>query len=81
MTFFAKGLKQMSSSFNLVSTAQNAYNGVIIWGQRALYIYQMQVLLARSAIATTTGATKAMNIAIAAGARVKTCVFVCYFLL
>ena len=66
MTFFAKGLKQMSSSFNLVSTAQNAYNGVIIWGQRALYIYQMQVLLARSAIATTTGATKAMNIAIAA---------------
>ena len=66
MTFFAKGLKRMSSSFNLVSTAQNAYNGVIIWGQRALYIYQMQVLLARAAIATTTGATKAMNIAIAA---------------
>lgn len=65
MTFFAKGLKRMSSSFNLVSTAQNAYNGVIIWGQRALYIYQMQVLLARAAIATTTGATKAMNIAIA----------------
>lgn len=59
-------INNLSLVTKVATAVQTVYNGVIIWGQRALYIYQMQVLLARSAIATTTGATKAMNIAIAA---------------
>ena len=43
-----------------------SFNGVVNLGKRALYIYQMQVLTARAAIVSTTGATKLMNIAIAA---------------
>ena len=43
-----------------------AFNGILGLGQRALYVYQMQVLAARAAIVSTTGATKLMNIAIAA---------------
>ena len=46
--------------------AQMSFNGVVNLGKRALYIYQMQVLTARAAIVSTTGATKLMNIAIAA---------------
>ena len=59
-------INNLSLVTKVATAVQTVYNGGIIWGQRALYIYQMQVLLARSAIATTTGATKAMNIAIAA---------------
>lgn len=48
------------------AAAQLGYNAVVALGSRALYIYQMQVLTARAAIVTTTGATKLMNIAMAA---------------
>lgn len=50
----------------IASVAQVAFNQTVALGQRALYVYQMQVLTARAAITTTTGATRAMNVAIAA---------------
>ena len=46
--------------------AQMGLNGAVNMGKRALYIYQMQVLTARAAIVSATGATKLMNIVIAA---------------
>lgn len=46
--------------------AQMGLNGAVNMGRRALYIYQMQVLTARAAIVSATGAAKLMNIAIAA---------------
>lgn len=46
--------------------AQMGFNGVVTLGKRALYIYQMQLVTARAAIVATTGATKLMNMAIAA---------------
>lgn len=58
-------LKVLGFMTGVAYAAQSAYNGIITVGNRALYIYQMQILTARSAIVNTTGATKAMNIAIA----------------
>ncbi|MDO5420724.1 MAG: hypothetical protein Q4F50_11760 [Bacteroides sp.] len=46
--------------------AQDIYNKVINIGVRGLEAYKTQVLAAQAAISTTTGATKALNIAIAA---------------
>ena len=64
------GAVSMLSKYHIaaktVVVTQMAFNGILGLGQRALYIYQMQVLAARAAIVSTTGATKLMNIAIAA---------------
>lgn len=59
-------LREFKIITKVASTAQSLFTGATVLGSRALYIYQMQMLTARAAIATTTGATKAMNIAIAA---------------
>ena len=68
------GAVSMLSKYHIaaktVVVTQMAFNGILGLGQRALYIYQMQVLAARVAIVSTTGATKLMNIAIAAVAAV-----------
>ncbi|WP_289292856.1 MULTISPECIES: hypothetical protein [Bacteroides] len=58
-------LSKLTKVTKLTTLIQAGFNNVMTLGQRALYIYQMQMLTARAAIATTTGATKAMNIAIA----------------
>lgn len=64
------GAVSMLSKYHIAAktavVAQMAFNGILGLGQRALYVYQMQVLAARAAIVSTTGATKMMNIAIAA---------------
>ena len=62
----ANSIKNLRLVSYATTMAQSVLNNTITLGQRALYTYQMQVLLARSAIASTTGATKAMNLAIAA---------------
>ena len=62
----ANSIKNLRLVSYATTMAQSVLNNTITFGQRALYTYQMQVLLARSAIASTTGATKAMNLAIAA---------------
>ncbi|WP_052356425.1 phage tail tape measure protein [Bacteroides timonensis] len=61
-----KALDKVGISTKAVSLAQDVYNKVLDFGKRAVYVYQMQVLTARAAISTTTGATKALNIALAA---------------
>lgn len=61
-----KYLDEIGATTKIASVAQDAYNKVIDLGKRAIYVYQMQVLAARTAISTTTGATKALNIALAA---------------
>lgn len=64
------GTISMLSKYHIAAktavVTQMAFNGILGLGQRALYVYQMQVLAARAAIVSTTGATKLMNIAIAA---------------
>lgn len=50
----------------LYTTAQTIANGAIEAARRGMYIYQMQVITARAAISSTTGATKLLNIAMAA---------------
>ena len=72
MSLFVSGrevigaLNKVGIASKVATVAQLSYNGAVTLGQRALYIYQMQVLAARAAIVSTTGATKLMNIAIAA---------------
>jgi TP901 family phage tail tape measure protein len=72
MSLFVSGrevisaLNKVGITSKVATVAQLSYNGAVTLGQRALYIYQMQVLAARAAIVSTTGATKLMNIAIAA---------------
>lgn len=71
MSLFVSGrevistLNKVGITTKVATVAQLSYNGSVTLGQRALYIYQMQVLAARAAIVSTTGATKLMNIAIA----------------
>lgn len=64
------GVVSVLGKYNIATktavVAQMGFNGVVNLGKRALYVYQMQVLTARSAIVSTTGATKLMNMAIAA---------------
>lgn len=60
------GLRTLPITLKVAHLAQTAYNSVVILGERALYVYQMQILTARAAITATTGATKLMNMAIAA---------------
>ena len=50
----------------VTSVAQNIYNKTVLLGQKAINAYMMQVLTARTAISSTTGVTKALNIALAA---------------
>lgn len=50
----------------LYTTAQTIANGAIEAARRSMYVYQMQVITARAAISSTTGATKLLNIAMAA---------------
>lgn len=50
----------------LYTAAQTVANGAIEAARRSMYVYQMQVITARAAISTTTGATKLLNIAMAA---------------
>lgn len=59
-------LNKVGVAGKVATVVQLSYNGAVNLGKRALYIYQMQVLAARAAIVSTTGATKLMNIAIAA---------------
>lgn len=59
-------LNKVGVAGKVATIVQLSYNGAVNLGKRALYIYQMQVLAARAAIVSTTGATKLMNIAIAA---------------
>lgn len=59
-------LEKMAITTKVASAVQDTYNKVVLLGQRAIYVYQMQVLTARAAIATTTGVTKALNMVIAA---------------
>ena len=59
-------LKVLGFLTKAASVTQSIYNRIVTLTSRTLYIYKMQMLTARAAIATTTGATKAMNIAIAA---------------
>lgn len=72
MSLFVSGrevigaLNKVGIASKVATVVQLSYNGAVTLGQRALYIYQMQVLAARAAIVSTTGATKLMNIAIAA---------------
>lgn len=61
-----KALDKVGFSTKAASLTQDVYNKVIDLGKRVVYVYQMQVLTARAAITTTTGATKALNIALAA---------------
>lgn len=50
----------------LYTAAQTVANGAIEAARRSMYVYQMQVITARAAITTTTGATRLLNIAMAA---------------
>ena len=65
ITMYEK-LEKLGATTKIASVAQDAYNKVIDLGKRAIYVYQMRVLAACGAISTTTGATKALNIALAA---------------
>lgn len=65
MSIYEK-MTKVGTITKVASVAQDTYNKVIDLGKRAVYVYQMQVLTARAAISTTTGATKALNIALAA---------------
>lgn len=64
------GVVSVLGKYNIATktaiVTQMGFNGVVNLGQRALYVYQMQILTARAAIVSTTGATRLMNIAIAA---------------
>ena len=61
-----KALDKIGGVTKVASVAQDAYNKIVDMGKRGIFVYQMQVLTARAAISTTTGATKALNIALAA---------------
>lgn len=62
----AQSFSALAASTRVAALAQTAYSAVTTAAGRAIYVYQMQVLTARAAITTTTGATRLMNIAIAA---------------
>ena len=61
-----KALDKIGGVTKVASVAQDAFNKIVDIGKRGIFVYQMQVLTARAAISTTTGATKALNIALAA---------------
>ena len=61
-----KALDQMGGVTKVASMAQNTYNKIVLLGKEAWAAYQIQMGIARTAITTTTGATKALNIALAA---------------
>lgn len=57
---------QFITSTKLATLAQTGFNSTVNLGKAAILSYAMSVNLARNSIASTTGATKLMNIAIAA---------------
>ena len=59
-------LNDIGATTKITSMAQNAYNKIELLGKEAWTVYQIQMGIARTAISTTTGATKALNIALAA---------------
>lgn len=59
-------LVKLKATTEAVEKAQDTYNNVIEIGSKGLEAYKTRVLAAQAAISTTTGATKALNIAIAA---------------
>ncbi len=59
-------LNDIGATTKITSMAQNAYNKIVLLGKEAWTVYQIQMGIARTAISTTTGATKALNIALAA---------------
>lgn len=61
-----KYMDELGVTTKIASTIQSGYNSVMAIGQNALNIYQARILTARAAISATTGATRALNIAIAA---------------
>lgn len=61
-----KALDEIGGVTKVISTVQDTCNKTVLLGQKAINSYMMQVLTARAAISTTTGATKVLNIALAA---------------
>ncbi len=61
-----KYLDDIGATTKITSMAQDAYNKIVGVGGSVISVYQMQIQAARAAIATTTGATKALNMVIAA---------------
>lgn len=59
-------LDELGVTTKLASAIQNSYNSVIATGREALNAYQARVIAANAAISTTTGATRALNMVIAA---------------
>lgn len=65
MKVLGNGLSATSFAAKTASVATTAFSTALTAGKRALYIYQMQVIAARAAITSTTGAARLMNVAIA----------------
>lgn len=61
-----KYLDDIGATTKITSMAQDAYNKIVGVGGSVISVYQMQIRAARAAISTTTGATKALNMVIAA---------------
>ena len=59
-------LVKLKATTEVAEKAQDIYNNAIEIGNKGLEAYKTRVLAAQAAISTTTGATKALNIAIAA---------------
>lgn len=66
MKVMKSGLLATSFATKTAAVATTAFSTTLTGAKRALYIYQMQVITARAAITSTTGAVRLMNIAIAA---------------
>lgn len=62
----AEKLSALKSATDIGAKAQDVYNSAINIGTKALKSYKDHIVTAQAAISTTTGATKALNIAIAA---------------
>ena len=59
-------LVKLKATTEVAEKAQDIYNNAIEIGSKTLRSYKDQIVTAQAAISTTTGATKALNIAIAA---------------
>lgn len=59
-------LDKVGATTKIASATQDAYNKIVDMGHKAMSLYRAQIGMARIAISTTTGATKALNMVIAA---------------
>ena len=64
-------LVKLKATTEVAEKAQDIYNNAIEIGNKGLEAYKTRVLAAQAAISTTTGATKALNIAIAAALEIS----------